>query len=284
MKETIKLTEKELKQIIKESVEETLNTLDEGIDFDEETMEVSFNPHHEENVDTSIDNNPTMDDTILNGIPVWSIFKRKYGNRKDGNPLIYALKGENGWHFKSEYDRKMISKQFSAIADKFAKEYKIGVTIVVPSGSFLNEYIADVIASKSSDAYILNDVIRKLTVEEVDKIVLDKSSYFRQVYEGEFKEAYRRLCGYFDLMDKERGGMFTRHLIYDSEMRDVLTDTLTLSKDRFAEDSKVINGRDILIIYDTVSRGQTIQNACKILTDAYAPNSITVLTLLSRLY
>ena len=33
----------------------------EGIDFDPETKTVSYNPSHEDNVDTSLENNPTSD-------------------------------------------------------------------------------------------------------------------------------------------------------------------------------------------------------------------------------
>ena len=67
-------------------------------------------------------------------------------------------------------------------------------------------------------------------------------------------------------------------------MRDVLDFTLKLSNDRFAEFANKINGQDILIIDDTISRGQSIKEACKIMSESYAPKSITVLTLLSKLY
>ena len=56
-----------------------------------------------------------------------------------------------------------------------------------------------------------------------------------------------------------------------------------LSPDRYAKDSKIINGQDILIIDDTISRGQSIKEACQIMLESYAPKSITVLTLLSKL-
>ena len=66
-------------------------------------------------------------------------------------------------------------------------------------------------------------------------------------------------------------------------MRDALDSTLKLSDDRFAEFANKINGQDILIIDDTISRGQTIKEVCQIISDSYAPKSITVLTLLSKL-
>ncbi len=274
---------KKLNKIIKDAVGRAVNAvLNEGIDFDYDKMTVSYNPSHEENVDTSLINNPTKDKGIIPGIPVWSIFKRKRGMYGDGNPLVYALKGE-GWTFRSEKDRLAIEKQFNDIATKFAQIYPIGVTIVIPSGNKLNYHIAKVIMSKSKNAELLEGAICKLTTEEVNDIVLAKNSYFRQVYRNNFNAAYRQLCIYFEEMDEKRGGTFSRHLIKDKNMRNVLLNTLKISPDRYAKDSKIINGQDILIIDDTISRGQTIKEACQIMLESYAPKSITVLSLMSRL-
>ena len=271
--------ENKLHKIIRE---ELYRTLDEGIDFDPQTKTVSYNPTHENNVDTSIKNNPSYNKELVSGVQVWSVFKRKRGLRGDGNPLIYALKGE-GWKFRSEEDRISIEKQFDAIATKFANMYPVGVTILIPSGSELNKHIADVVMSKSKDAELIEGVICKLTTEEVDEIVLDFNSKFREFYKDDFNSKYFELGRYLDLMDKERNGYFSRHLIKNNQMRDILDSTLKLSDDRFAEFANKINGQDILIIDDTISRGQTIAEACQIMRDSYSPKSITVLTLLSSL-
>ena len=50
------------------------------------------------------------------------------------------------------------------------------------------------------------------------------------------------------------------------------------------EKSKYITDKDILIIDDTIGGGQTIKSACQVMMESYAPKSITVLTLLSRLH
>lgn len=271
-------------KIINEAVAQSIDSvINEGIDFDPHTKTVSYNPSHEENVDTSIEHNPTMDGDIVPNVQVWSIFKRKRGLRGDGNPLVYALKGEDGWTFRDESDRNAIEKQFDAIATKFATMYPIGVTILMPSGSELNMRIANVVMSKSRNAELIKGVICKLTTEEVDDIVLDFNSKFREFYKDEFNSKYYELGRYLDLMDKERNGYFSRHLIKNNQMRDVLDSTLKLSDDRFAEFANKINGQDILIIDDTISRGQSIKEACQIMLESYAPKSITVLTLLSKL-
>ena len=270
--------------IVNEAVAQSIDSvINEGIDFDPHTKTVSYNPSHEENVDTSIEHNPTMDGDIVPNVQVWSIFKRKRGLRGDGNPLVYALNGEGGWTFRDESDRNAIEKQFDAIATKFATMYPVGVTILMPSGSELNMHIADVVMSKSRNAELIKGVICKLTTEEVDDIVLDFNSKFREFYKDEFNSKYYELGRYLDLMDKERNGYFSRHLIKNNQMRDVLDSTLKLSDDRFAEFANKINNQDVLIIDDTISRGQSIKEACQIMLESYAPKSITVLTLLSKL-
>lgn len=271
-------------KIVNEAVAQSIDSvINEGIDFDPHTKTVSYNPSHEENVDTSIEHNPTMDGDIVPNVQVWSIFKRKRGLRGDGNPLVYALNGEGGWTFRDESDRNAIEKQFDAIATKFATMYPVGVTILMPSGSELNMHIADVVMSKSRNAELIKGVICKLTTEEVDDIVLDFNSKFREFYKDEFNSKYYELGRYLDLMDKERNGYFSRHLIKNNQMRDVLDSTLKLSDDRFAEFANKINDQDVLIIDDTISRGQSIKEACQIMLESYAPKSITVLTLLSKL-
>lgn len=258
--------------------------LEEGIDFDPKTRTVSYNPSHEENVDTSIRNNPTVDNDIIPNINVWSIFKRKKGLQGDGNPLIYALKGE-GWTFRSENDRIAIEHQFDAIAEKFAKLYTVGITIILPSSNILNQHIANVVMSKSKNPELISGIIRKLTTEEVDEIVLDFNSTFRKVYRDDmFNEAYFQLKDYLEDMNQTRDGIFTRHLIKDPKMRNAVDITLKVSDDKYARFANKINGQNILIIDDTISRGQSIKEACRIMQETYAPKSITVLTLLSKIY
>ena len=273
-----------MNKIVNEVVVQSINrVINDGIDFDPNTKTVLYNHSHEENVDISIKHNPTMDGDIVPNVQVWSIFKRKRGLRGDGNPLVYALKGEGGWTFRNESDRNAIEKQFDAIATKFATMYPVGVTILMPSENELNMHIADVVRSKSKNTELIEGVICKLTTEEVDDIVLDFNSKFREFYKDEFNSKYYELGRYLDLMDKEKKGSFSRHLIKDPEMRDVLDSTLKLSNDRFAEFANKINGQNILIIDDTISRGQSIKEACHIMMESYAPKSITVLTLLSKL-
>lgn len=259
--------------------------IEEGIDIDNIKRKISFNPNHENNVDTSVENNPTLTTEYGDGVKVWSIFKRKSNETQDdGNPLLYALKQEKNWDFKSEQDRIDILKQIHLIANKFTSEHKLGFTILIPSGNALNRMIGDIIVQKGGKNIILvDDVLTKITTEEVWEIASTPNSPFMCFYKDSIDSALRSLSLYLSKMDSERNGYFTRHFVTDSKMRDVLTTTLKLSDDAVARYSRQIDGKDILLIDDSISRGQTIKEACHILRENYEPRSITVLTLFSKL-
>ena len=260
--------------------------INEGVDFDLNLRKVSYNPKHQRNVDTSVEHNPIINDGIVDGIEVWSIFQRKKGFVGiDGNPLIRALKGEDNWSFKSEKDRLNILHQFDLIADKFVDMFpESSLTIVIPSENKLNEFIASEITKKLKDVEMIDDCLRKLTIEEVSDIVInDDTCEFRKHYKNHFNAAYKKLDNYFRRMKKEKNGKFTRHYVKDSEMRDVLDRTLALNDDFESEYASKIYGKNVLIIDDSISRGQTIKEACEIIKDSYAPKTIRVLTLMSSL-
>lgn len=256
----------------------------EGIDIDYNNLTVAYNPSHQNNVDTSIENNPTVSNEYGEGITVYSLLMRKSNDIMDGNPLLYAFKGENGWQFRTDKDKEAILNQIDIIAQKFANMYPLGFTVLIPSGNHLNRMIGEIVKRKGKDVLIVDDVLTKITTEEVMDIVLEKGSQFHIYYQNAMDTALRQLKIYLDKMDEEKGGYFTRHYIRDAKMRDVLNKTLKLSNDAVARYSKSIDGKDVLLIDDSISRGQTIKEACKILMENYEPKSITVLTLFSKLY
>ena len=262
--------------------------LTEGIDIDRDRLVVSYNPTHENNVDTSLDGNPTVDDNLIPGVPVWSIFKRKQhisGWRVDGNPLAYALKGELNWRFRSPNDQEAIMGQFNAIADKFLREHpSYGVTIIVPSSNPLNVLIANTILSKAPNIEVIEGLVCKLTTEEVYNFVMMPNSRFRAFYKNKFDLAIQELEGYLEEMDKTKGGVFVRHSVADQDMRNAIDRTIKFSPTSKAKFVDKINGSDLLIIDDVVSRGQTIQEMVNLIRESYAPKSITALTLFSQCY
>lgn len=258
--------------------------LNEGIDINHKTHEVSYNPTHENNVETSLNTNPTVDKKLIPGVEVWSIFRRKDGDWGDGNPLIYALQGEHNWHFRTYSDKLAIDVRFSEIAEKFVQRHPFDITVVVPSSNDLNRRITDVIMHKSDNAKLLTGFIRKMRIEEADYIVSnDMNCAFRRKYNDDFQNKYSEFCSYLRVMEQKCGGYFTRHYIQNQEMRNVLDFTFKVTKeyDTFAKD---INGRNILVIDDAISRGQSVKEVCDIIRSGYKPHSITVLTLVSKKY
>lgn len=292
-----------INEIITESIN---NVLNDGIVFDPITRTVAYNPGissfgfsswqssselnadhlakrlgaDEDHVDNAMENNPTIDHEIGEGINVWSVFKRKSGNALDTDPLVYSLTNKEGWHFRRQEDHDAIEKQFNLVACKFAGMYPMEVTIIIPGVNELNYRIVEVVMSKSANAQLIQGVICKMTTEEVNDIVLEMGSKFREYYKGRFNDAYYQLCTYLEEMDEKRNDTFSRQFVIDQDMRNVLDMTLKVSEDRYAEFANKINGQHVLIIDDTISRGQSIKNACEIMSDSYAPKSITVLRVL----
>lgn len=260
----------------------------EGIDIDREHHVVSYNQSHENYVNTSLDGNSTEDKTLIRGIPVWSIFKRQEDNSgADGNPLVYALKGENEWRFRSEEDKDAILAQFNSIAEKFLQSHSYDVTLIVPSSNTLNDFIAGTVVGKAKDngnnIEIIKGPICKLSTDDVYEMANKLDSTFHKKYQGNrFEPALKQLEGYLRKMDDTRGGKFTRHLIVDKKMRNAIDRTLKLSDEYVAEFASKINESDVLIIDDVISKGQTLKEMVKLISDTYAPKTITVLTLLSR--
>lgn len=259
----------------------------EGIDIDYDNNIVSYNPTHENDVDTSLVNNPTFNNDFGEDVKIYSIFKRKSNTEEDGNPLFYAIKNENNWKFRTNRDKNAIFSQIEKITDKFAKMYELGVTVLIPSGGNVNCMLADLLKSKSRKTMVIDDAILKISTGDLWYIITnDVDCPFRQYYRKKNKteDAYKKLRLYTNKMDKEREGDFTRHYVLDSKMRDLLDTTFKLSKEAIVKYAKDINDKDILIVDDSISRGQSVKEAINIIKSSYSPKSITVLTLFSKKY
>lgn len=263
----------------------------EGIKYDVYKREVEYSDS-EDSVNTSIEDNPTVD--TIDGYPevqVWSIFQRKDTpdvdgfDNQDGNPLLYAFKGENNWHFKTNKDRNKFIYLFEHITSKFLDQCKADITIVVPSGGTLNSMIAGTIKRQRKDAKIINNLLRKLTISEVWETIDELDSPFRQKFgktRHEWEIASKDIKDSFRKMQKYRDGKFTYHFLPTNEpYREYITQSLVCdewSRGRYAGD---IYKHDILLLDDSISRGQTLKNACEILK-TFEPRSITVLTMFSK--
>lgn len=274
--------EKELKLLIEKEVRKTLKRiLAEGIDYDEEDLTVSYNPEHEDNVDTS-DENPTSDSSIVGGIQVWSIFRRKSGTVIDGNPLLYAMKGEGGWHFASNKDRNAVYARLEYIAGKFVETHKYPTTIVIPTTNLLNSIIVDTIKKMNNKTMVIDDVILKTLKSDIRGQILLPNSKFREIYGKDFKFALAQFDRYCERMQTE---YFQYHKLgRDMKMRMAIDMTMKVNEPRVAAYAGSINDKDILLIDDSIANGNSIRQAVKIISENFTPKSITVLTLFSAKY
>ena len=287
---------------IKRLANESIN---EGIDlsYGSDGIKVAYNPKHKNGINAKIDDNPTTfnlsvpDIKIQDGVvPVYSILQRTpmkvVAGSSDGNPLVYAFKNENGYSFKSEYDKKTIQDAIDAILKKFANNYFLAIdgsvaTIVCPSENLLNRTFAYAFQKNAESLgmtiNIQEDYLVKYPVDDIrDDIVDNANSALNQCLVTLPRQTAMRkraiLDKALDKMDAEHNGTFAYHFIKDIDIRKHISSTMKLSSN-----AKNIDGEHVIVIDDTMSQGKTLSEACQLLCGSYLPKSIVALTLFSPL-
>jgi len=240
----------------------------EGIDIDIKSKKISINLNHEDGVDTSITNNPIIED--LNGINIISIFKRKKldNDRYDGNPLLYALKGLNGWEI-NDYDVKILLKQFIRIVEKINPIYD--TIIKIPSSNDLNNIFLDRINKIIKCDYKIDEFISKL---ESDVVWMDGVD-FKNMNDVEIETLRNSFNKMGDFFTFKTIPSYLRKYIKKIYNTDLIDNQLDISNK--------INDKNILILDDTISSGSSISLFTKEILKMYEPKSITIITLFSKL-
>ena len=247
-------------------------------------------------VDLSVNNNPYEPEVEVidcNGISyevlVYSIFRRyKDDVYSDANPLVYALKNERGWKI-SKGDRNILYGHLREIAKKVVKDIPHDITLLMPSSNRLNEYFAKELEKGVGDFNIYaNEFIEKRSSNEVlEELRTPTSAFFKYYHKGgekEYREKVKEFLRYKDDMGLNHFGKFTYHSVKDDEMRNLISNSMKVVDSDFQEASELLNGRNVLILDDSVSRGKTIVDAVKAIGELYVPKSITILTLFSKSY
>lgn len=254
-----------------DKIEKSLNfNLFEGVVIDKRNKKISYNPKHQNNSDTSINNNPSYHK--VHGIDVISLFKRKKNiDQSEGNPLVFALKKHNNWKIDIK-DIILILKQFVAITDKIKPEYD--TIIKVPSRSELNNSFLYRLSDVIDFTHMIDDMFMKLESHEVLTC-----NDFSNVTKKDWKKLHK---SFGDMVDKN-DGIFSYKFV-PSYLRKYIASTC---KDSYIGNelavSPKINNKDILVLDDTNSTGQIISEICSTIIETYAPKSITVITLFSPL-
>lgn len=268
------------KEMIREILRRETRYLIEGVDIDKAHKTVSFNPNHENNVDTSIVLNPTYD--LINGIPVISIFKRKdNADKTDGNPLIYALKGKKGWTFNNpKEDMNGLLKQFIRISEKIKPEYDAIITI--PSSNPLNTHFLHRLNKIIKTKIKVTDYFFKLGADEVWEDYVDWGGLQRDFPE-DYDNIHMELLKFFKRMEVENENMFSFRYIPNIQLRNYIIKTIWVKNpDKSITYAPYINDKNILILDDTIASGASISEVCKSIISSFTPATVTVITLFSR--
>lgn len=263
------LREQELKQ---EKIDNSFSVvLSEGIDIDLKNKIVEFNDKHENNVDTSTAYNPT--EYKFKGIDVISIFKRKKSTIStdgDGNPLIYALKGLKDWKIDDKSITELF-KNFISISKKIKPKYD--TIISISSSSSLNTKFLYRLNKIIKSEKQITDLFSKLPANEI----LIQGDIDPKCSDKEFKIIQDRIL---EMIIKDN--YFTYKTI-PTNLRKYIVNSSVINGDDALKYSDSINDKDILILDDTISSGETISDNVKAIRDTFAPKSITVITLFSKL-
>lgn len=249
----------------------------EGFEVDEDRQVISFVPARDDF--TTPQYTPIIDYSIVENVPVWSIFSKKRGFDFDVYPLIYALKDVNGWRFAERNLRDYVEKMFDAVVEKFIGEHSEELAIIVLNGNMSYNYIAEKFLSKSKSCFLIEGIVRELNPEQVCDAIMEDNSKIRLLYGKNFNDVFGKLG---PTVGEEIEGPFIRETILDKEVREAVDLTLKYSKDICMTDANKINGRDILIISNSFGDMSKLEETINRLKQGYAPKSITIMKMIAR--
>lgn len=276
----------------------------EGIDVDVRNKIVKLNPNHNNGVDFSLKNNPIEYELNLhnNKILVTSMLKRtllginrdgkvsdewsKNSKYKDidGNSFIYALKKINGWKLEiSEEALESYTKHFLKLCKKLYRKYD--TIIIVPSKYDINEKFANIICKYVGTNRIIKDYFRKrdkhtmLNQLDTDKLERELcyigNAYNYKLFDSimdEIKEA---------IYDKMESDYF--EVKYIKKYIKYFGSYITQNNELIGDVYNDIEDKNVLILDDTISSGETISYCVDALLTTFNPKNIEVVTLLSPL-
>lgn len=246
---------------------ELASVISEGIDIDFSAKTVKFNPSHEKGVNTNPSMNPKTH--LINEIEVTSIFQRNKLTDADGNPLIHALKGNNGW----KIDDKSILELFKNFL-KISKTIKLkyDTIISVHSSSSLNNDFLHRLNKIIKAPNQINDLFSKVSASNVLSDGLEAGMNPKET------EAMLRA-----LRKMEKNGDYFTYKKLPLPLRKYISTSSYIDGVDSLKYSDIINGKDILILDDTISSGKTISDNVNVLMKTFEPKSIQVITLFGTL-
>lgn len=140
-----------------------------GIDVFDQTWPktVVLNDAHEKRVVTAVDKNPSR--SSIDGVVVHNVFRRtKTGDPdRDGNPLIYAMKGLNSYTITPFWRRQILNRAVQIIDKMTADLAGFQYVLPIPSSNVFCADFAALVVQAIGALYLPPTFIRKRTADEV---------------------------------------------------------------------------------------------------------------------
>lgn len=185
--ELIKIFNENSKNILKTLLNED-NVDEYGIDvkpIDGSDKEgISFNPTHENLVDTNNLYEPHINISRIVDYPALSVFIRKSGkageNSSDGNPLIQLLKQKNNRYcFRSKADAIALFRRFIAVLGTINNKYD--TIILTPSTNQLNSYFFNYAIKYIQPEFYIQGIFQKRMADDV-KTDFEKTKFYKNTF------------------------------------------------------------------------------------------------------
>ena len=228
---------------------------------------------------------------LQDDITVYSIYKRMFrdNTKNDPNVIYYDSDNDNIWSFNDNNNKQMFWERFELLLKMFIEQHKneTDYTIVIPcSDRLIKDIVKSIkdIAANVGIKYVVEQGLHTVSTEVVEDSVYANDSYFKQYYGDEWEDYLPILKKYLDRMDNENNGLFKWHLIDDKDMRLSIINTLEINKEYAFLYERHINGKNVLIVDDSITYGQSIRNAIHAIAQAYVPKSVSVLTMFSQFW
>jgi adenine/guanine phosphoribosyltransferase-like PRPP-binding protein len=137
-----------------------------GVSWGSTYRHVTFDDSHHRRIDTSLSGNPTL--STVSGLSVRHIFRRnKTGDKdRDGNPLIYAMKGMRGYKILPFHKDQFMARA-RRIVETFATNLQADWIMPLPSNYAFCREVADLICGVTTTKCLSSDFIRKKTIDEM---------------------------------------------------------------------------------------------------------------------
>lgn len=253
--------------------------INEGIDINPRQKIISYNPGHENNLVTgNYKYTPNPIRSLFKGYKVISLFQRKPSNevQNDASPIIYALKQENGWRFRTFDDFKELFKCFIRIIRELHEEYD--TVCIVPSSNILNYKAMSYIARYVKAKHKISEYMEKMDAETVWEECINWDAIEKDFKNPDYAQRVLASC-----FNKMQHNIFRYHDIKPIAYRKYITNVFYIPNAEVIKNAKYFNGKKVLVIDDTIATGKSMLDTCQTIIDTFDVKSLTILTLFSKL-